>query len=459
VAKYPASVGNLNAWQVRRELQHSGGSPIGVQTLGRFARVSETTGSDGMPSGLHERNAGRARLRSLVVPIYGPTILVAIGQGAILPLVALSARALGASVGTAALIVALIGLGQLIGDLPAGALAARIGEQRALVAACLLDAVALLGAFLAQSVIVLAVAITVTGLANAVFGLARHAYLTEAIPVPFRARALSTLGGTFRIGLFIGPFIAAVIVSRWNIGAAYAFAAIMSIAAAILTAFLPDVTRNPHTTAARESRRHRSVISVLAEHRHILLTLGIGILVISAARATRQSIVPLWAESIGVDAATTAVIFGIAAGVDMLLFYPGGAIMDRFGRVYVAVPTMIVLGLGFMLLPLTSGPTSVGLVAALMGLGNGISAGIVLTLGADASPPQDRAQFLGGWRVCSDLGNAAGPLVISVVSAFASLAVAAVTMGLITWAGSGWLIKWVPKYAPTRRHHREGREA
>ena len=67
---------------------------------------------------------------------------------------------------------------------------------------------------------------------------------------------------------------------------------------------------------------------MLAKHRHVLLTLGIGILVISAARATRQSIVPLWAESIGIDAATTVVIFGISQ-VDMPLFYPGGAIMDR----------------------------------------------------------------------------------------------------------------------------------
>ena len=154
----------------------------------------------------------------------------------------------------------------------------------------------------------------------------------------------------------------------------------------------------------------------------------------------------------------TAVIFGISAGVDILLFYPGGAIMDRFGRVYVAVPTMIVLGLGFVLLPLTTGATSVGLVAALMGLGNGISSGIVLTLGADASPPQDRAQFLGGWRVCSDLGNAAGPLVISAITAFAPLAVAAVTMGLLTWAGAGWLVKWVPAYAPRPRGTSEGRE-
>jgi MFS family permease len=233
----------------------------------------------------------------------------------------------------------------------------------------------------------------------------------------------------------------------------------MSIAAAILTAFLPDVTGDRRATPAGDRKRYRSVVSVLAEHRRILLTLGVGVLVISAARATRQSIVPLWAESIGVDAATTAVIFGISEEVDILLFYPGGAIMDRFGRVFVAVPTMIVLGLGFVLLPLTTGATSVGLVAALMGLGNGISSGIVLTLGADASPPQDRAQFLGGWRVCSDLGNTTGPLVIGVVSAFAPLAVAAVTMGLLTWAGAGWLVKWVPAYAPRPRRASEGREA
>ena len=406
---------------------------------------------------LSETRPGHIRWRDIVITAYGPTILVAVGQGAIIPLVALSARALGASVGTAAFIVALIGLGQLVGDLPAGALAARIGEKRALITACALDAVALLGAFLAQTVVLLAIAITVTGLAGAVFSLARQAYLTEAIPIPMRARALSTLGGTFRIGLFIGPFIAAAIVTRWSIGGAYAFAAAMSLAAAALTAFLPDVARHASSSNARP--HHRSVVSVLAEHRHVLLTLGLGVLVISAARATRQSIVPLWAESIGIDAATTSVIFGISAGVDMLLFYPGGAIMDRFGRAYVAVPSMIVLGLGFLLLPLTSAPTSVGLVAALMGLGNGISSGVVLTLGADASPSHDRAQFLAGWRLCSDLGNAAGPLIVSAVSALATLAAAAVTMGLLTWAGSSWLAKWVPRYAPPPHRRRLAREA
>ena len=407
--------------------------------------------------------------RRLVLPIYGPTALVAVGYGAILPLVALSARELGASIGVAALVVGLIGAGQLVGDLPAGALAARFGEKWALVGACVLDAVALLGAFLAPNVATLAAAVFVTGLAGAVFSLARQAYLTAAVPVATRARAMSTLGGTFRIGSFIGPFIGAAIVSVAGIAPAYAFTAVMTLAAAVLAALLPDlpgadpgVDARPDSGAADSAPadrrvKQRGVFSVLAEHRRVLLTLGVGVLVISAARSTRTSIVPLWANSQGVDAATTAVIFGISAGVDMLLFYPGGAIMDRFGRVWVAVPSMVVLGLGFALLPFTSNPLGIGLVAALMGLGNGISAGIVLTLGADMAPAGERAQFLGGWRLCADLGNTLGPVLISVVTVLASLAVASWALFALTWLGSGWLARWVPAYAPAapRRENRK----
>ena len=99
--------------------------------LSRFAQVRDARRSDKLPSPTEARS-GQVRWREIVITAYGPTILIAVGQGTILPLVALSARELGASVGMAAFIVALIGIGQLVGDLPAGALAARIGEKRAL---------------------------------------------------------------------------------------------------------------------------------------------------------------------------------------------------------------------------------------------------------------------------------------------------------------------------------------
>ncbi len=63
-------------------------------------------------------------------------------------------------------------------------------------------------------------------------------------------------------------------------------------------------------------------------------------LVVAAARAARMTIIPLWADHIGLSAAATAVVFGVAGGVDMLLFYSAGSVMDRFGRVWIAVPSV-----------------------------------------------------------------------------------------------------------------------
>lgn len=144
---------------------------------------------------LMPRTAGTVRSGRFVVVVYGPTLLFAVGQGAVLPVIALSARDLGASVGVAGLVVALTGVGQILGDVPAGALAARLGERRAMIAAVFATAVALAGCVLARSVVVLGASILVTGLAGAVFGLARQTYLTETLPVHARGRGMSTLGG------------------------------------------------------------------------------------------------------------------------------------------------------------------------------------------------------------------------------------------------------------------------
>ena len=73
--------------------------------------------------------------------------------------------------------------------------------------AALLAVVGLVIAIIAALPAVLAVDIFLVGLAIAIFALARHAFMTTYVPIAYRARALSSLGGTFRFGYFIGPFI------------------------------------------------------------------------------------------------------------------------------------------------------------------------------------------------------------------------------------------------------------
>lgn len=382
--------------------------------------------------------------RSLLASAYLPALLYEIGMGAIAPVVALVAAGLGAGLDQAALVVALIGIGQILGDVPAGALAARIGDRRAMIVAAALACVAMATCALATDLVVLGAGVLVVGVASAVFHLARQAYLTEVVPVVNRARALSTLGGISRIGIFIGPFLGALVLHVGDLQSVFWLAVGTTVAAAVVVGLARDIDDRHPATRARPTVTTRELVR---RHRRLLATLGLAVVLVGAVRATRQVVLPLWSEHLGFAPATTSLVFGISGAVDMLLFYPAGKVMDRRGRLWVAVPSMLVLGGAIAVLPLTSTLTGVAVVAMVMGFGNGIGSGILMTLGADVAPPANRAQFLGVWRVFQDSGAAAGPLVVSAVAAAGSLAAGIVTMGAAGLVAAAALGRWVPRWS------------
>jgi MFS family permease len=385
-------------------------------------------------------------LASVAPAVFLPTLVFEIGMGALAPMIALSARGLGASVGMAGLVLALLGVGQIIGDVPAGALAARVGDRRAMLIAAAIAMVTLLGCAVATTLWELALAVTATGATNAVFILARQAYLTEVIPQDLRARALSTLGGMTRVGAFVGPFIGAAVVHGRPVREVYWLAFACAVAAGLVVLLVPDVA-DP-TTAQGHRDATVSVRAVVARHHRIFLTLGLAVLLVASVRSTRQTVLPLWADHLHLSPSATSVVFGLAGLVDTLTFYPSGKVMDRAGRLWIAVPSMLVLGLTQVVLPLTTGLASLTVVAMLMGFGNGIGSGILMTLGADVAPPETRSQFLGVWRLCSDSGTATGPLVVSAAAGLGSLAAGIGVMGVVGVAAAVALIRWVPRYSP-----------
>ncbi|KGN30615.1 transporter [Knoellia sinensis KCTC 19936] len=402
-------------------------------------------------------------LRSIALPAFGPTAVWSVGVGAALPVVALSARDLGASVAVAAAFVLIEGMSAFVSSLPAGSLVARIGERRALAGAALVDAVGAALAVVAPNLVTLGIAIGLMGMTGSVFMLARQSWLTARAPVRIRARAMSTMGGVQRIGLFVGPFVAAPIIAIWGTQAAYAVAVVAGLLAAVwawvglrdadTAAIDPANSGAGHRWSGGSGRggpERVGLRDVIRRHRAVVLTIGVGVIIIGAARQGRFVIVPLWAESVGITDSQTALIFGIAGGAEVLLFYPAGSIMDRFGRVWVAVPFLVILGAGMVLLPLTHGFTAVAAVSTLMGIGNGLGSGIVQTLGADAAPVAGRAQFLSVWRFLSLIGQNGAPLLVSGVTLLAGLGPACVVLGVLVLGGAPWLARWLPAYDPRR---------
>ena len=384
---------------------------------------------------------GTVSLRSVAPTVFLPAGLYGLGQGAIAPVIALSALELGASAGVAAVVVGAVGLGHLLADVPAGSLTQRIGERRAMLLATLLVSAALVVCVLAPTVWVLGVAVGLTGVAGAVWQLARQAYLTEAIDPDMRARALSTLGGVQRIGTFVGPFLGAGAMALGGTDAAYWVHIAAAAAGAGLLLFLPDV---PGSRSGR-SASSAGLGDVIRSHRRVLLTVGTAASFVGVVRAARLAVIPLWGETLGLSPSTTALIFGLSSAVDMLLFYPAGKMMDRFGRRWVAVPAMLLMGLGLLAVPFTTGIVSFSLAAMLMGLGNGMSSGLVMVLGADASPKEGRAPFLGVFRLLADVGLGGGPLLLGGVAAAAGLVTGVWVVGGVGLVGAVAMWRWVPR--------------
>lgn len=384
----------------------------------------------------------RVSLWTVGPTVYLPSLLFGIGQGAVLPVLVVSARDLGASVTVAGFVVALMGLGKIVADIPAGVLADRVGERRAMLFAVVVALVSLVVCVVARNVWILGAGVTGLGLAQAIWGLARQAYLTEVMPYHLRARALSTLGGTQRIGLFVGPFLSAGAVSLWGTGAAYGIHVVVILIAGAVMLALPD----PPTGPRAHTGSRGGTLEVFRRHLPVLRTLAMGALMLSAVRAGRPVAIPLWAEHLGLDAAQTSLVFGISGGIEALVFYPAGFAMDRFGRLFTVLTSTIGLGVAYLLLPLTHGFAGLMCVGAVMGLFNGVGSGINMTISADVSPPENRPTFLGAWRLLSDVGNGLGPLLVGGVAAVA-LAPAVASLGVVSGLAALVMGIWLPRYS------------
>ncbi|MEO6504529.1 MAG: MFS transporter [Terrimesophilobacter sp.] len=401
-------------------------------------------------------------LRSVALAAFLPTLVFAIGEGAIIPIIPVVAHNLGATLAVAGFIAAMIMVGELLGDIPSGWIVSRIGERTAMIGASFLSIAGLITAMVAPNPWLLAFGILLVGLATAVFALARHAFMTSYVPVAYRARALSSLGGTFRFGYFIGPFISAAVIHLTGTSQSVFWIHIGAcLAAAGILLLLPDPAATFGTPHGRSgaggrlmARQAQGLFSTIWISRGVLVKLGGGAALIGALRASRQVILPLWAVSIGISDTNTALIIGVAGGVDFALFYASGQIMDRFGRMWTSVPSMLGLGAGHIILAFTHDAPGRVLwfigVAILLSLANGIGSGLLMTLGADLADKDDPAPFLGAWRFTSDAGSAAAPLAVSLITALASVAIASSIMGVFGLLGAGILARYLPRYLPRR---------
>ncbi|MER3484614.1 MAG: MFS transporter [Chloroflexota bacterium] len=404
-------------------------------------RTCETPGSmeDGRVMVRGPRKQRRSIDTGLLLAVYAPAGLLAFGQGVLVATLPLYAGTFGVSYTLVSLAVGAAALGTLATDVPAGALVGRLGLRQTMTVGTALVAASTLALAVIEHFPLLIAARLVAGIGTAMWGLSRHAFIATAVPIGERGRAISVFGGINRIGTFAGPAVGGALAAWISYQASFIAAGLLATLALVLAIrFIPASSAQP--AAGSAWGRWRVVAIVLRQNRRDLAAAAVAQTLAQMIRAGRLFLVPVFgADVLGLTAAQVGLIMTISAVIDVSMFVPAGQLMDRFGRKTAAVPSFAVMAAGVALIPLAESFGGLLLATAVIGFGNGLGSGTMMTLGADLAPEGAIGEFLGLWRLIGDAGAFLGPVAVGIIAGAAGLHGSALVLAGVGIAASATL--------------------
>lgn len=355
-------------------------------------------------------------MRALILAFYLPALMVTLGQGLLVPILPLYVADFGISYLLIGLVLAGEGIGTLIADVPTGMIQRRFGDKQVMMMGMLIKAVSIGLLFFASSIWVVLLLRLITGFGRSMYTVSAHVYITNHVDLGQRGKAISMYGGTFRLGGFIGPALGGLLAGMVGMRATFLAIALVTAIGFVLVAAFTHGKKNARRKSADDGHGLH-IAAVLQQHKRILASAGTAQVFGQMIRAGRTVIIPLFAaDALGLAVDQIGLIISLSVAVDFSLFMVAGWLMDRYGRKFAIVPCFGIQALGMALVPFAASFGGLLLAATLIGIGNGLGSGSMMTLGSDLSPAGSRGEFLGVWRLIGDLGHTGAPLVVGVVA-------------------------------------------
>ncbi len=385
----------------------------------------------------HRNEPAGVTIGQLVLPVYLPMMAGSIGLGMLIPVLPLYLTEAGLSLGKVSLVLAGSGLGAAIGSLPIGSLLARFGERRVMVVSLvtLVVSTAMLGA--TSAVLALLGLRMGAGAGGAALRLSRQTYIARRVIGPRRGRSMAMIGGSFRFSLFVGPLLGGWLADLAGFSTAF-------LVAGALTALglVPALVGPPSSAllpAARDTPQF-GVVDAMRRHWRLLLVAGVVPLLVMTVREGRFVLLPLISDELGLSPTAVGAVVSVGTAADLLLFPVAGWVMDRFGRLFAIIPAFTCIAVGLVLLGLAGTTVAVVVAGAVIGIGNGLSSGTMLTFGSDLAPADATGPFLAGLAALQDAGRVVGPLLVGVIGGAASLGAASIGLAVVLVAATAWLV-------------------
>ena len=291
--------------------------------------------------------------------------------------------------------------------------------------------------------------------------LGQHTLISSSVADSSRGKAFAFTGGFWRISGIFFPLVAGGLGATLGLHVALMLFSLVPVVAGVLaftcwpTVTTPATSNAPTTTNAPTQTKPKSCCQIMVEFRSQLFQVGSFSALLSVVRAGRTILIPLVGLSLNLDivSISVAVTASFVCGVCMFPF--SGLIMDRFGRRVNGSISLTIFGCGLVLLGFAQNVDSFVASAALCGLGNGFSSGLVMTLGGDLAnsfgDEKNRGPFLGVYKLVCDIGGVSGPLIAGVVTNAFDTSVSSFLFAIFAVVALLWLRCVVPETRPPTR--------
>ncbi len=246
-----------------------------------------------------------------------------------------------------------------------------------------------------------------------------------------RGRAVALRATSNRLGMILGPFLAAAIAGLF--GLRYAFAAnavAKGFVLLVVLFFIKETNPKESRKAAAAERNARPPaerglgLAVFRSRAFLALamtTFGVSLI----GQGIFQTLFPIHArETAGLDAAQIGTLIGVAGVVTLFVSFPNGVLMDRFGRKRSLVPGLMLAATAAALLGLSTDHSGILQAALVFGVAQGMTMGATQTFAMDLAPEDRRGAFLGIWSMFQSFGAFVGPLAAGAIVATLGFAVA-----------------------------------
>jgi MFS family permease len=329
----------------------------------------------------------------------------------LIPIIALYAYKLGASVGIIGLIIGLYSITNTPANILFGRLIDRVGYKVPLIAGLIGDALSMFCYSICRMPIHLALVRVIHGTSGGLIGPATMSITADYSDKAQKGRAMGFYGISLATATLVGYGLSGVIVSQLGYQAIFIFGAIMLVVGAILTLLLPKSSKRGNMSAKV------SISESFRKAKGLLRKRGLTVAYCSIfaqyfAFGGVVTLLPLYARSLGMEAFHVGMLLATFAVMFIIVQFPSGALSDNIGRL---IPTAVGLSLSMVcliILPLAATFPLLAVIMASYGTAYGILFPSISALVVDYTVPEERGMATGMFHALLTAGVATGAPII-----------------------------------------------